>query len=182
MVAIRLSRVGAKKKPSYRVVVMDKRRARDSRNIEIVGFYNPRPTPIEIKLERERIDYWIGVGAQPSERVKRLIKYFDENGENMAQPKKAKMRADAEAKEAKPVERPVKEEAAPAPAEEAPAEEAKAEEAKADEAPAEEAKADEAPAAEAAAEDKPAEEAKADETPAAEETAEEKKEDAPASE
>ena len=177
MVSIRLARTGAKKKPSYRVVVMDKRRARDSKNIEIVGFYNPRLEPIEISLKRERIDHWLSVGAQPSETVKRLIKYFDENGENMAQPKKAKMRADAEAKEAKPVERPVKEEAAPAPAEEAPAEEAKAEDA-----PAEEAKADEAPAAEAAAEDKPAEEAKADETPAAEETAEEKKEDAPASE
>ena len=65
---------GAKKKPSYRVVVMDKRRARDSRNIEIVGFYNPRPTPIEIKLERERIDYWIGVGAQPSDTVSQMIK------------------------------------------------------------------------------------------------------------
>ena len=56
MVAIRLSRTGAKKKPSYRVVVMDKRRARDSRNIEIVGHYNPRPDPIELVLKRDRID------------------------------------------------------------------------------------------------------------------------------
>lgn len=78
MVAIRLSRTGAKKKPSYRVVVMDKRRARDSRNIEIVGHYNPRPDPIELVLERDRIDYWLSVGAQPSATVKRLVKYYDE--------------------------------------------------------------------------------------------------------
>lgn len=155
MVAIRLTRVGAKKKPSYRVIVTDKRRPRDSRHLEIVGFYNPRPTPIEIRLERERIDYWLGVGAQPSERVQKLIKYFDEHGENMAKPKREKMRADAEAKEAVPVERPVK----PTPVEDAPAEEAKAEEA----APAEEAKADDAEApAEAAAEEKK------DDAPAAE--------------
>ena len=79
MVAIRLSRTGAKKKPSYRVVVMDKRRARDSRNLEIVGHYNPRPDPIELVLKRERIDYWIGVGAQPSDTVKRLVKHYDSN-------------------------------------------------------------------------------------------------------
>ena len=78
MVAIRLSRTGAKKKPSYRVVVMDKRRARDSRNIEIVGHYNPRPTPIELVLKRDRIDYWLGVGAQPSATVQRLVRHFDE--------------------------------------------------------------------------------------------------------
>ncbi len=79
MVAIRLSRMGAKKRPTYRVVVMDKRRARDSRHIEIVGHYNPRPTPIELVLKRERIDHWLGVGAQMSDTVKRLLKYFDEN-------------------------------------------------------------------------------------------------------
>ena len=78
MVAIRLSRTGAKKKPSYRVVVIDKRRARDSRNIEIVGHYNPRPDPIEVVLKRDRIDYWMGVGAQPSDTVKRLVKHYDE--------------------------------------------------------------------------------------------------------
>lgn len=78
MVAIRLSRTGAKKKPSYRVVVMDKRRARDSRNIEIVGHYNPRPDPIELVLQRDRIDYWLSVGAQASSTVQRLVRYFDE--------------------------------------------------------------------------------------------------------
>ncbi len=79
MVAIRLARTGAKKKPSYRVVVLDKRRARDSRNLEIVGHYNPRPDPIELVLKRERIDYWLGVGAQPSDTVRRLVRYFDEH-------------------------------------------------------------------------------------------------------
>ena len=78
MVAIRLSRTGKKKKPSYRVVVIDKRRARDSRNIEIVGHYNPRPDPIEIVLKRDRINYWMGVGAQPSDTVKRLVRHYDE--------------------------------------------------------------------------------------------------------
>ena len=78
MVAIRLARTGAKKKPCYRVVVMDKRRARDSRNIEIVGHYNPRPDPIELVLKRDRIDYWLAVGAQPSSTVQRLVRYFDE--------------------------------------------------------------------------------------------------------
>ncbi len=80
MVAIRLARTGAKKKPSYRVVVIDKRRARDSRNIEIVGHYNPRLDPIEIVLKRDRIDYWMGVGAQPSKTVLRLIGQYDERG------------------------------------------------------------------------------------------------------
>lgn len=78
MVAIRLSRTGAKKKPSYRVVVMDKRRARDSRSIEIVGHYNARKDPIEVVLKRDRITYWMSVGAQPSDRVRRLLKVFDE--------------------------------------------------------------------------------------------------------
>ena len=78
MVAIRLSRTGAKKKPSYRVVVMDKRRARDSRSLEIVGHYNPRPDPIELVLKRDRIKYWLGVGAQPSDTVKRLMRHYDE--------------------------------------------------------------------------------------------------------
>ena len=77
MVAIRLSRTGAEKKPSYRVVVIDKRRARDSRNIEIVGHYNPRLDPIELVLKRDRIAHWMGVGAQPSSTVQRLVKYFD---------------------------------------------------------------------------------------------------------
>jgi len=96
MVAIRLTRVGAKKKPAYRVVVIDKRRPRDSKSIEIVGHYNPRLEPIELNLERERIDYWLGVGAQPSDTVKRLIKHFDEKGPTTGRPAQA----------AKPEEKP----------------------------------------------------------------------------
>jgi len=75
MLAIRLARVGAKKKPAYRVVVTDKRRARDSRSIEIVGHYNPTKDPIVLGLDEERVKYWISQGAQPSTTVQRLIKY-----------------------------------------------------------------------------------------------------------
>jgi small subunit ribosomal protein S16 len=71
---IRLARFGAKKKPSYRVVVIDKTRARDSRSVEVVGFYNPVSQPPTIKLEHERIEYWLKNGAQPSETVSRLLK------------------------------------------------------------------------------------------------------------
>ena len=74
MLAIRLTRIGAKKKPSYRVVVIEKGRARGGRPKEIVGFYNPLTSPSTIQLKRERIDYWIGKGAQPSETVRGLLK------------------------------------------------------------------------------------------------------------
>jgi small subunit ribosomal protein S16 len=80
MLAIRLARVGAKKKPTYRVVVMDKRRARNSKTVEIVGHYNPRPSPMELLLESERIDYWVSKGAQPSDTVRRLIDYKAKGG------------------------------------------------------------------------------------------------------
>jgi small subunit ribosomal protein S16 len=71
---IRLARFGAKKKPTYRVVVIDKERARDSRSVEVVGFYNPISQPHVVTLKHERIDYWIKNGAQPSGTVSRLIK------------------------------------------------------------------------------------------------------------
>ena len=74
MLMIRLARFGAKKKPSYRVVVIDKERARDSRSVEVVGFYNPISQPHVVTLKHERIDYWIKNGAQPSGTVSRLIK------------------------------------------------------------------------------------------------------------
>lgn len=120
MVAIRLSRTGAKKKPSYRVVVIDKRRARDSRNIEIVGHYNPRPDPIELVLKRERIAYWVGVGAQMSDTVKRLVRVFDERApaEEPEQAAEAPAVAEAEVVPAAPVE----EEAPAQPGEPVPAE------------------------------------------------------------
>ena len=75
MLAIRLSRVGAKKKPAYRVVVTEKRRARDSSSLEILGHYNPTKDPIVLSLKEERIEYWISQGAQPSKTVSRLMKY-----------------------------------------------------------------------------------------------------------
>jgi small subunit ribosomal protein S16 len=71
---IRLTRVGSKKNPIYRVVVADARSPRDGRFIEIVGRYNPQTSPSTIDLDTEKIEDWIGKGAQPSEAVKRLLK------------------------------------------------------------------------------------------------------------
>jgi small subunit ribosomal protein S16 len=70
---IRLARVGARKQPYYRVVVIEKARARNGRALEVVGTYNPRTTPTSIDLKRERIDYWRSKGAQLSERVSKLL-------------------------------------------------------------------------------------------------------------
>jgi small subunit ribosomal protein S16 len=69
---IRLSRRGAPKKPIYRIVVIEKDRARDGRSIEIVGIYNPRTSPATIDLKRDRIDHWVSKGARMSETVSRL--------------------------------------------------------------------------------------------------------------
>ena len=74
MLMIRLARFGAKKKPSYRVVVIEKERARDSRSVEVVGWYNPIAKPAKINLNHERIQHWLGVGARPSATVERLLK------------------------------------------------------------------------------------------------------------
>jgi len=74
MLMIRLARFGAKKKPTYRVVVIEKERARDSRNIEVVGIYNPVAQPTQVKLKHERIAHWMKNGAQPSVTVARLLK------------------------------------------------------------------------------------------------------------
>lgn len=74
MLMIRLARFGAKKKPSYRVVVIDKVRARDSRAVEVIGFYNPISQPQVVSLKHDRLAYWIKSGAQPSDTVNRLIK------------------------------------------------------------------------------------------------------------
>ena len=71
---IRLARFGAKKKPTYRVVVIDKVRARDSRAVEVVGTYNPVSQPPVVNLKHERIEYWVKNGAQPSDTVSRLLK------------------------------------------------------------------------------------------------------------
>ena len=74
MLMIRLARFGAKKKPFYRIVVIDKERARDSRNLEVVGHYNPLTEPAQVKLEHARIAHWTKNGAQLSETVARLLK------------------------------------------------------------------------------------------------------------
>jgi small subunit ribosomal protein S16 len=73
MVMIRLARFGAKKKPFYRVVVIEKERARNGRSLEVVGHYNPLAHPAELLLKRDRLDYWTRNGAQMSDTVKRLV-------------------------------------------------------------------------------------------------------------
>ena len=74
MLSIRLTRRGAKKKPFYRIVVTEARSTRDGRLVENLGYYDPCRTPAEIKIDRERVDYWIERGAQPSDTVRSLIK------------------------------------------------------------------------------------------------------------
>jgi small subunit ribosomal protein S16 len=70
---IRLSRMGARKQPHYRVVVIEKERARNGRPVEVVGTYNPRTSPASIELKRERIDYWVSKGAKMSDRVSKIV-------------------------------------------------------------------------------------------------------------
>ena len=74
MLAIRLMRMGAKKSPSYRVVVKEKLSKRDGAYVENVGFYNPTRNPAEVRLDMERVNYWIGRGAQPTDTVRQLIR------------------------------------------------------------------------------------------------------------
>jgi small subunit ribosomal protein S16 len=176
-IALRLSRGGAKKRPYYRIVAADSRKARDGRYLEQLGIYNPllaKDDPERVKLNEDRIRYWLGVGAQPSDRVARFLdaagirERAARNNPLKGEPGEA-AKERAEEKAAKAAEA---EEAAKAPVEEeAPAEEAVTDEAAA-EAPAEEAAAEEAPAEEAAPEEAPAEEA-AEEAPAEEASAEE---------
>ena len=199
MLKIRLARGGAKKRPYYSIVVADSHSPRDGRFIEKVGSYNPllkKDDPNRVVLKLERIQEWMGKGAQPTDRVARelslqgVVKWEHGNNPKKGLPgekakerveEKAKREADRQAaiEEAKnnppPAPEPVAEEVV---AEEAaPAEEAVAEEAApvAEEAPAAEAAAEEAPAAEAVAEEAPAAEAAAE--PVAEEAAAEAGED-----
>ncbi|MEX2302178.1 MAG: 30S ribosomal protein S16 [Bryobacterales bacterium] len=151
MLAIRLARVGAKKQAAYRVVVMEKSRARDSRSVEILGHYNPRQNPTAIELKQERVDYWLSKGAQPSDRVSRLIKVYKERPADFAAAEAAKV---ADAKKAPP--RKVTPKAEPKAAAEQPVAEAKAAEPEA------------APAAAAATETGSAEAAPAEAAPAEE--------------
>lgn len=73
MLMIRLARFGARKQPYYRVVVIEKDRARNGRSIEVVGTYNPRTNPASLELKRDRVDYWVSKGAQLSYRVEKLV-------------------------------------------------------------------------------------------------------------
>ena len=83
MVVIRLRRTGKTKQPNYRLVVADKRSPRDGKFIEIIGHYNPIRQPKELVVKNDRARYWLGVGAQPSDTVARLLKQvsvLDDNG------------------------------------------------------------------------------------------------------
>ncbi len=163
MLAISLMRMGAKGKPFYRLVVKEKRSKRDGAYLENVGTYNPMADPAEVNLKHDRIQYWIGVGAQPTDTVKSLIK---NNPVQTEEEKAAALKARAEKKEA---DRAAREAAKKAEAERLEAERVAAEKA-AVEAAAAEAAATEAESVEAApAEEAPAEEAPADEAPKAEE-------------
>ncbi len=195
-VAIRLSRGGSKKRPYYKVVVSNSRSPRDGKYLEQVGTYNPllaKDDVNRVRLIEDRVNYWLGVGAQPTDRVARMLdkagikERAATSNPNKAEPgKKAKERAeDRASKAAEAAEAAAAAAAAPAPepepvveevAEEAPAAEVVAEEAApeavAEAAPvAEEAAAEpaaEAAAPEAAAEAAPAAEAAAEAAPAAE--------------
>ena len=169
-ISIRLSRGGAKKRPYYRIVVANSRSPRDGKYLEQIGTYNPllaKDSGERVKLIEDRARYWLGVGAQPTDRVARfldaagILERAARNNPNKGVPgEKAKDRAEeraakiAEAEEAaKAAEEEAKAAAAAPAAEEAPVEEAAADEVAADEAPAaEEAAAEEAPAADEQAE------------------------------
>ena len=75
MLRIRLRRQGAKKQPTYRIVVTDQRAARDGKFLEIIGHYNPRTEPSVAKVDEERAYYWLGNGAQPSDAVNRIFSW-----------------------------------------------------------------------------------------------------------
>ena len=179
-VKIRLKRMGKIRTPFYRIVIADSRTKRDGRVIEEIGTYNPKTEPSTIKVESERAQYWLGVGAQPTEAVAAILKLTGDIGgqaslkdpepkadkaelfdaalkEIHAEPKAAKKpakkaaKADDDADEPKAEKKPK-------------AEKAKADEPKADDAKADEPKADDAKAEEPKADDAKAEEPKADDT------------------
>jgi small subunit ribosomal protein S16 len=79
VVKVRLARFGRKKRPFYRIVVTDSRKRRDSGWIESIGYYNPMTEPTTVKIDLDRLNYWLGVGAKMSERVEKLKKIVEEN-------------------------------------------------------------------------------------------------------
>ena len=160
---IRLARGGSKKRPFYRIVAADSRMPRDGRFIEKLGTYNPllpKDSEDRVKMNMERVEYWLGHGAQPTDRIARMLEAAgklekkERTNPNKGEPgEKAKARAEEKAaKAAAPVEEPAEEVVEEAAAEEAPAEEAAAEEPAAEEAAAEDAPADEGAEEEKAAE------------------------------
>ena len=170
-VKIRLKRLGKVRVPQYRIVVVDSRKKRDGRVIEEIGTYQPKMEPSYISVVSDRAQYWLGVGAQPSEAVAKLLKitgdwqtfkgYQGAEGTlKTAEPKRDKLDIFNEALAEASNEPKASATTKKAAAKKAPKEEAPAEETPAAEAPAAEAPADEAPAAEAPAE------AAADEAPA----------------
>jgi len=74
MVKLRLRRIGAINQPFYRIVAVDSRKKRDGKYIECIGWYDPKPDPSKIKIDTERALYWLGVGAQPSDTVRSLLR------------------------------------------------------------------------------------------------------------
>ncbi len=174
-VKIRLKRIGKKRAPHYRIVVMDARAKRDGRAIEEIGKYNPKTEPSFIHVESDRAQYWLGVGAQPTEAVEAIFKASGDWQKfkgldappplRVKEPKRDKQEifneALAEAHGTLKTEAVTKKAAAKKAEPKADKKaEAKADEAKTDEVKADDVKADEAPAAEAAA-DAPADDAKA---------------------
>jgi small subunit ribosomal protein S16 len=206
-ISLRLSRGGAKKRPYYRIVAADSRSPRDGKYLEQIGTYNPllaKDDPARVKLDEDRARHWLGVGAQPSDRVARFLDAAGikeraarlnpkkgepgENAKARAEEKVAKL-AEAEEAAKAAAEAPAEEEVVETTAADQPAEggEATVEEAleeQAAETPAEEAPvAEEAAAEEAQAEEAPAEEVAAEEAPVEEAVAEEATaEEAPAEE
>lgn len=185
-VKIRLKRFGKIRAPYYRIVVADSRTKRDGRVIEEIGKYHPTEEPSFIEIKSERAQYWLSVGAQPTEQVAALLKLTgdwgtfkgEKNAVSTVKTKEPKVPFAADEKK-KAVLKPKTE--APAPArEEAKKEEPKVEKPKVEEPKAEEAKVEEAKVEEAKAEEAPAEEAKVEEAPAAEATAEAPAAEAPA--
>jgi small subunit ribosomal protein S16 len=167
-VSLRLSRGGSKKRPYYKVVASNSRSPRDGKYLEQVGTYNPllaKDDENRVRLIEDRVRYWLGVGAQPTDRVARMLdkagikeREATSNPQKAEPGQKAKDRAEEKAEKAREAEEALAA-AKAAPAEEAPAEKPAEEETSAEEATAEEATAEEAPADEAPAEAAPADEA-----------------------
>ena len=106
-VRIRLTRVGATKRPAYRVIAIDQRRSRDGRALEILGYYDPLTEPATVQLQSDRITAWIGKGAQPSDTVVRLMRQAEREAasppsEQLKRPAKSKGITAPSSKAAKP--------------------------------------------------------------------------------